>query len=221
MSTRPRWSASVMRSDRHAWWSGMPSRRRVSRVRQQRLDRHVGRSGREVVPRREQLVERAVEVVGREPGHARRRDPDGLDGHRLSAPEAQAGEADAPARRPGPAAAPRSTRPRAPMANSSSRLLRLEAAQAHVLRERGQAEEADDGRCLDVRARAVAPDHEALGDERVGRASDGHPGRVPPLAQLALARQPVTRSRVSRRARAGAHAAPDAWPPPRSTRRAA
>ena len=65
----------------------------------------------------------------------------------------------------------------------------------------------------DVRAGAVAPLDEALGDERVGGGRGSSSGRRPSAAQVALARQAVARRAPPRRARGAAPGSCAAWNP--------
>ena len=70
-----------------------------------------------------------------------------------------------------------------------------EATLTHVLREGRQAEESGERPRRDVRAGAVAPLDEPLGDERVGCAPDGHARDTPAAATVAFAGQAVADSR--------------------------
>ena len=99
-------------------------------------------------------------------------------GSPLAEPEAR--EADRRARRPGSGAALARPASAAVALEGEQAAAGHEAALAHVLRERGQAEEAERTACgSDVGPGSVAPLDEALGDERVRRVADGHPGDAP------------------------------------------
>ena len=68
---------------------------------------------------------------------------------------------------------------------------RLDAARPHVVRERREADDTQDGAEDDVGARAVPPVEEPLDDELVDGRAQRDAGDAPLCGEVALARQPT------------------------------
>ena len=194
MITRPRTSASTICSRRHACPGAIVSRRRVSASGTIGLDGHAGRAGHDPVAAGEELVQRPLEVLGAQARDERRGHPGRLDRHRVAVAEPEPREPDGRVADgdPQPAGDGRVGGHELELQDAAAG---DDAARGHVLREAREPEDAGERPRHDVRAGAVAPLDEALGDERVGRGPDRHPGDAPARAEVTLARQPVADAR--------------------------
>ncbi len=175
------------------------------RVRQDGFDGDRGGARDDPVPPGEQLVERPIEVLGRRPPMSDSGIQTVSTAITSPLPSPKPREADDPFTDldlvPGGEPGVRDDRPEVEQPAA-----RDEAALAHVLREGRQAQEADQRSRDDVRPGSVPALDEPIGDQRIRRPPDRHPGHAP-AERSALARSAGDRRRARRaRRRACVHA---------------
>ena len=191
--TRPRASASVMRRRRQACSSGMPSRDRTSRFREQGSMVTWPRPWRSGTGVGEEPVQRTLEVAWPRGPAPMRRDADRLDGHGLAAAEPEACEADGYAPRAGRAGAAAVGPSAGSIPKASTRLPGTRPRSSMSCVKEVRPRKRTTGAGQHVGPGAAPPHHESLRHEGVDGVADGHACAFQRRRRAALAGQAVAR----------------------------